>query len=197
MKTLEQNFVMNADKCGNHKFTQVRREGMICMYQRIKIETDRLHSVEVFVTKLVKAGSPLPGGGTVAEDYEQYPGASSFGRTAWSTNSIEGGNIIFNRLLAKNVPVVEGENEETELVTVARVTQPKGDRRGLKWPEGPFTQKQLAAFNEIGNYKEVYTDLQRALANGTLKVSEQTHEVNRGRAAKMFEVVNVAQPVSA
>ncbi len=83
---------------------------------------------------------------------------------------------------------MEVETEETELIPVVRVSAPKGDRRALKWPEGPFTQKELAAFNGIENYKEVYTDLQRALANGTLKISEQVKEVNRGRAAKMFEL---------
>lgn len=198
MKILEKTFVMNADKCGNHNFTQVRREGAICMYRRDRVNEGTLHSVEVFITKTVKAGSPLPGGGQVAEDYEQYPGGSSFGRTAWSTNTIEAGNLIFERLLNKKVPVVvETEETETELVNVARVSQPKGDRRALKWPEGPFTQKDLAAHNGIANYKEVYTDLQRALSNGTLRVAEQVKEVNRGRAAKMFEVVNKAAAVVA
>lgn len=200
MKILEKTFVMNADKCGNHTFTQVRREGMICMYRRDRVENKRLHSVEVFITKVVKAGSPLPGGGTVAEDYEQYPGASSFGRTAWSTASIEGGNLIFERLLSKAAPVagveVESDETETELVPVVKVSQPKGERRAIRFPEGPFTQKDLAAFNNISNYKEVYTDLQRALANGTLRVAEQVKEVNRGRAAKMFEVVNKAAVVA-
>ena len=197
MKILEKTFEMNADKCGVHTFTQVRREGNICMYRRNRKDTGRLHTVEVFLVRTVKAGSPLPGGGTVAEDYEQYPGASMFGRTAWSTGTVEGGNIIFERLLAKQQPVVEPDETESELVPVVRVSQPKGERRALKWPEGPFTQKELAAFNGIDNYKEVYTDLQRALGNGTLKVSEQVHEVNRGRAAKMFEVVNKAAAVVA
>jgi len=186
---------MNADKCGNHTFTQVRREGNICMYRRNRVDNDRLHTVEVFVTRVVKAGSPLPGGGTVAEDYEQYPGASSFGRTAWSTGDIKGGELIFERLLKKQIAVEEADTNETELVPVARVVQPKGERRALNWPTVPFTQKDLAAFNHIDNYKEVYTDLQRALATNHVRVCEQVKEVNRGRAAKMFELVNV--PVAA
>lgn len=196
MKTLEKQFVMNADKCGNHTFTQVRRQGNVCLYRRDRVTNGSLFGFEVFLTKTVKAGSPLPGGGTVAEDYEQYPGASSFGRSAWNTNSEKRADELFAELLGKQTAIVP-ETEETELVPVARVSQPKGDRRALKWPEGPFTQKDLAAFNGIDNYKEVYTDLQRALANGTLKISEQTKEVARGRAAKMFEVVTKAAVVAA
>jgi len=200
MKILEKTFTMNADKCGNHTFTQVRRDGNVCCYRRDRVTDGTLHSFEVFATKVIKAGSSMRGGGIVQEDYEQYPGKSAFGRWAWTTNHPKAADKLFNDLVAKKLAIVaaeEDDDDETELVTVARVTQPKGDRRSLKWPEGPFTQKQLAVHNNIGNYKEVYTDLQRALGNGTLKVSEQVHEVNRGRAAKMFEVVNVAQPVAA
>jgi hypothetical protein len=196
MKTLQKTFVMNADKCGNHNFTQIRREGNICCYQRNKVDNGKLHSIEVFIVKVIKAGAPLPGGGRVEEDYEQYPGAHAFGRSAWSTNTVQRANQIFDGLLAKTVAIEE--DDESELVTVARVSQPKGqpkERKALKWPEGPFTQKQLAAHNSIDNYKEVYTDLQRALASGVLKISEQVHDVARGRSAKMFEMV--AQTVAA
>jgi hypothetical protein len=188
MKTLEQNFVMNADKCGDHTFTQIRREGNICCYRRNRVSDNRVHSFEVFITRVVKAGSPLPGGGMVAEDYEQYPGKTAFGRTAWSILMEQRANTVFNGLLAKNVIPEPDTAEETELVNIVKVVRPKSDRRAIKFPKGPFTQKDLAAFNGIENYKEVYTDLQRALADGTLKISAQVKEVSRGRAAKMFEL---------
>jgi hypothetical protein len=191
MKTLEQNFVMNADKCGDHTFTQTRREGNICCYRRNKVDDERFHSFEVFIIRVVKAGSPLPGGGSVAEDYEPYPGKSAFGRTAWSINTEQRANTVFNGLLSAKHSIPEPDTttaEETELVNVVKVVRPKSDRRAIKFPKGPFTQKELAAFNSIENYKEVYTDLQRALADGTLKISAQVKEVSRGRAAKMFEL---------
>lgn len=194
MKILEKTFEMNADKCGNHTFTQVRREGNVCMYRRNRVTNNRLHSVEVFLAKVIKAGAKLPGGGVVMEDYEQYPGASMFGRSAWSTGTVESGTLIFSRLLKKQSAVADEDttadvSDETEIVNVMRVVKPQGERRKLNFPSGPFTQKELASFNGIDNYKEVYTDLQRGLANGTLKISVQTKEVTRGRAAKMFEVV--------
>ncbi len=92
---------MNADKCGNHTFTQVRREGNVCMYRRDRSTDGRKMWFEVFLTKTVKAGSPLPGGGTVQEDYEQYPGSSFFGRTAWNTPFEKRANDLFNEMLAK------------------------------------------------------------------------------------------------
>lgn len=199
MKTLEQQFTMNADKSGVHTFTQVRRDGNVCIYRRNNT-VGKLHSFEVFITKTVKAGSPLPGGGQVLEDYEQYPGASAFGRTAWSINTEKRANDRFAGLLVgvktPKVETMETTEEETELVNVARIIKPQGDRRTIKWPKGPFTQKDLAAFNGIGNYKEVYTDLQRALASGILRISKQTKAVTRGRAAKMFEVVAAAAAVA-
>lgn len=173
---------MNADKCGDTTFTQLRREGAVCMYRRDRVSNGELHSFEVFVTKTVKAGAPLPGGGTVAEDYEQYPGASSFGRSAWSTNAEQRANKIFDGLIKKAVAAVEHETEEIETVPVARVA--KGEVT-LKLPDKPFTQKELAAFNGLDNYKEVYSDLQKMLSNKTLKVvGERT--AGRGKAAKLF-----------
>jgi hypothetical protein len=190
MKTLEKTFVMNADKCGNHTFTQVRREGNVCLYRRNRLSDGRYSCFEVFITKVVKAGAPLPGGGQVAEDYEQYPGAASFGRTAWSICGVEAvaerrALTIFDELVkgkTKTVEVEETGGEEAETMPVARVV--KGEVT-LKLPEKPFTQKELAAYNGFDNYKIVYSDLQKMLLNGTLKVVG-TREAGRGKPAKLF-----------
>lgn len=189
MKELQKEFVMNADKCGNHTFTQVRREKNVALYRRDKVDTGRFQSCEVFFVKVVKAGSPLPGGGTVAEDYEQYPGASAFGRTAWSICGKESDALLcankrFEELL-KETSEVETTTDET-VIPVIKVSNT--ERRALNWPDKPFTQKELAAFNHIDNYKEVYTDLQRALASGKIVVSGQ-RESTRGKSAKLFSVV--------
>ena len=55
----------------------------------------------------------------------------------------------------------------------------------LKLPEKPFTQKELAAFNGIDNYKAVYSDLQKMLSTGVLKVVGE-REATRGKPAKLF-----------
>lgn len=177
---------MNADKCGNHTFTQIRREGNFCIYRRNRCSDGSLHSVEVFITRTIKAGTPLPGGNTVAEDYEQYPGANAFGRTAWSYSGKDAelaANIKFDRIKAeKEQPEVEIELDGAVTVPVVRVTKEKPT---LKLPTKPFTQKELAAFNQIENYKEVYAPLQAMLANNTLRLAG-TREVTRGKAAKLF-----------
>ena len=180
---------MNADKCGNHTFTQIRREGNIAAYRRNRVTDGSVHSYEVFIVKTVKAGTALPGGGTVAEDYEQYPGASAFGRHAWSISWGPGAEARVNRkveeLVKGAVPVVEIEGEETEIVPIVRVGGKSKERRALNWPSQPFSQKELAAFNGIVNYKEVYTDLQIGLASGFLVKGDKVDSV-RGKKKQLF-----------
>ncbi len=185
MKTLEKTFVKNCDKSGDHKFIQVRRDGNVCLYRRETLE-GRLIGFEVFTTKVIKAGTPLPGGGAEVEDREPYPGKSSFGRTAWQISgpdSDKRANERFEALVKGDVKVeeeIEVDSEET--VQVARVV--KGEVT-LKLPDHPFTQKELAAFNNIENYKAVYGDLQKMLSTGVLKVSGE-RESTRGKSAKLF-----------
>jgi hypothetical protein len=76
-------FITNADGCGDHVFTQKRRVGNVCLYRRVRLDGS-FHSYEVIITKTVKAGAKLPGNNFVKSDYEVYPGAHSFGKTAWS-----------------------------------------------------------------------------------------------------------------
>jgi len=189
MKTLEKTFVMNADKCGNHTFTQTRREGNFCIYRRNRVSDGTVHSYEVFITRVIKAGTPLPGGNFVAEDYEQYPGANAFGRTAWSYSGAQAepaANLVFDRIkAAKEQPEVEIETDgAVTTIPVARVAKSKLE---LKLPGKPFTQKELAAHNNIANYKEVYSSLQSMLADKILRLAG-TREVTRGKAAKLFAV---------
>ena len=191
MKKLQETFVMNADKCGNHNFTQIRRENGIALYRRNRVNDNRFHSFEVFIVRIVKAGASLPGGGSVVEDYEQYPGSSTFGRTAWSIsgreeNALACANKKFNELLKGAAPVVEieGAEPETEIVHVARVS--KGEIKFQPPNEGwTGTQKELAAFLGLTNYKEAYTPLQKWLGTGILKVVGERDSA-RGKKAKIF-----------
>ena len=198
MKQLQKTFVMNADKCGNHTFTQIRREGNVAAYRRDKVSDGRFCGVEVFLIKTIKEGAALPGGGQVAETYEQYPGASAFGRHAWSFTGTETAatRAALNRfdiLLKGEIPVVEVEPEaETEIVPIVKVGKSK-DRRPLNFPTNPkgFSQKELATFNGIANYKEVYTDIQRFLANGTFIKGEKVESV-KGKKKQLFIAVKAA-----
>lgn len=187
MKTLEKTFTMNADKCGNHTFTQVRRDGNVAAYRRNNLNDNHFRGFEVFLIKVVKAGASLPGGGIVAESYEQYPGASFFGRSAWSITGVEKvaegrAMELFDELIKTETDPTEAEEIRMEVVPVARVV--KGEVT-LKIPEVPFTQKELASFNGIENYKDVYSNLQKMLNGKILKVVGQ-REVTRGKPAKLF-----------
>ena len=191
MKNLKLTFVKNCDGCGNHTFTQLRREGNIAAYRRNRVKDGRFMGVEVFLIKTVKEGAPLPAGGHITEAYEQYPGASAFGRHAWSFTGTDvaatkAAMSQFDSLLKGQTPIVEGEDEEMETVPVIRVSKSSTPRRKLDFPAAPFTQKQLAAHNGIDNYKEVYTDLQRFLADGTL-VKGGKRESARGKSAQLFQ----------
>lgn len=198
MKTLETNFTTNADKSGEHRFIQLRKENNVAMYRRENLQGN-LVGFEVFLFKTIIAGSPLPGGGTVTETYESYPGGKAFGRNAWfigGNGAEQRANERYNQLVQGGLKT-ENEPEETEeTVTVVRVSKMRTERPKLNFPPHPFTQKELAAFNGIDNYKEVYSDLQRFLATGVLRRGEK-RESARGKSAQLFEVVNRQELVAA
>ena len=163
------------------------------MYRRDRVKEGTFHSAEVFKVKVVKAGV----GYNTGDDYEQYPGYADFGRHAWSISgdektAIAAANRKFDALLKNEVPIVEaeieGETEVSESVPVVRVVSPTPIKAGLKLPNGEFSQKELAAFNGFDNYKVVYSDLQKMLARGILKLGSKREKADgvRGKAAQLF-----------
>lgn len=196
MKLLETKFVKNCDKCGDHTFTQIRNEGNVYLYRRNRISDGTFHSFEIFVAKTVKAGTPLPNGNVVAEDYVQYPGAAAFGRTAWSVSGKEDVGLaaaqrVFDRILKRDI-VIETEEPEIEAETsvpVVRVVSPTPIKEGLKLPNGEFSQRELASYNGFDNYKVVYSDLQKMLQRGILVLGSKREKAEgaRGKAAQLFK----------
>lgn len=178
MKTLEKEFVMNADATGNHTFRQLRKDHGVALYERIRPDNSHF-GYEVFVIKTVKAGKKLPGGKVVEEDYERYPGAHVWGKTAWSPKTLDDAETKFDELVA----MVKSE-----------VGQPK--RRGRKskkvslvLPKGDFTMKMLIA--ETGLTQPVlYVRLQKLIKDGTVKeVGRVKAEGGRGKAAVVYKTV--------
>jgi hypothetical protein len=83
------------------------------------------------------------------------------------------------------------EIEETEeivpVVKIIRVSKtPMKD--GLKFPKGPFTQRELATHNGLENYKVVYSDLMKGLNSGKIRVFGE-RPAPRGKPARLFQVV--------
>lgn len=178
MKLLEKEFICNADSTGNHTFRQLRKDNGVAMYERIRPDNSHF-GYEVFVIKTVKAGKKLPGGKVVTEDYERYPGAHVWGKTAWSPKTLGEAEAKFDELVA----MVKSE-----------AGQPK--RRGRKskkinlvLPKGEFTMKMLIA--ETGLTQPVlYVRLQKMIRDGTVKeVGRQKSETGRGKAAVVYQTV--------
>lgn len=123
MKTLEKEIIWTGDGFGAADaitLRQVKREGLVCVYERIK-KSGQHDGYEVFVVKIVKEGAPMPGGGTVAETYESYPRANSFGRTAWHLRGMPLVEQRFQELLQKQNQLENDEDEAPKTFTVPAV----------------------------------------------------------------------------
>lgn len=82
---LQSVFVTNADGCGDHVFRQIDRRGNVAAYSRHRITDGRNMGYEVITIKVVKAGTVYAkGAAPTLTDTESYPGAGSFGFSAWS-----------------------------------------------------------------------------------------------------------------
>jgi len=175
MKLLRTEFVANNDQVGNTTFKQIRKFRGVALYQRFK--GNKHFCYEVFVYKTIKAGTPLPGGKKVEEDYEQYPGAAQWGKTAWSPNTLDVAADRFDTLVAK-LKSEDGQPKRRGRKSIITKT--------LVLPRGDFTMKMLIA--ETGLSQPIlYIRLQALLKAGKLKeVRREKSESGRGRAAVVY-----------
>lgn len=118
MKTLENQFVANYDKCGNNTFTCVKRNDKAAIYERTSPDGG-FPAWEVFAIKVVKAGTKLPDGNKVTESYEKYPTKNSFGRWAWFTTSLERAIKHFDRICSNEAVVVNCDAVTDEIIRPA------------------------------------------------------------------------------
>jgi len=113
MKLLRVDFTTNADKMGDTDFHQLRKEKNVALYRRHTL-TGALVGFEVFQVKTVPAGTLLPNGVTVQENYESYPRSKSFGKTAWfifGPDAESRANLRFEKLLTESVTEMAEEVE--------------------------------------------------------------------------------------
>ena len=193
MKSLELEFVANYDKCGDHTFKQLMRQGNVALYDRQSMEGRSLWH-EVFVFKTIKAGTPLPGGNTVPEDYEQYPGKSAFGKTAWA---IAGGDYAkrslakFNELVKKAADLLKESEDEADADASPSVPVVKVEKQtsSINFPAGKFTHSELAEFNGKTR-SQVYFVLQDMIKAGVIiSAGTRRPESGKGKACNLFEKV--------
>lgn len=185
MKELELTFVANCDKCGDNRFIQLMKQPVgnrgVALYKRQGMQGNLL-GYEVFMYKVVTAGTPLPKG-FVEEDYEPYPGASSFGKTAFYCMTEERAQYHFARLVKKA--------EEAE----ANPTKGRGRRKKatepvkIEYPQGAFTVNMLAStqkqMHTIVVYKQVKADLKKGLIT---QVGTQKNRTGKGKSAALYSL---------
>lgn len=123
MKKLQKEFTGNFDRVGNTKFIQRKKENGVAIYERQNMD-GTFRSYEVFIVKVVPKGTALPGGNTVQETYEQYPGCAAFGKTAYDCKTIDQAEKRFDELVKK----VKDSNDAKE----ESIKSGKPIRRGRK-----------------------------------------------------------------
>ena len=128
MKKLQKEFTGNFDRVGNTKFIQIKKENGVAIYERQNMDGS-FRSYEVFIVKVIEKGTALPGGNSVQETYEQYPGCAAFGKTAYDCKTIASAEERFDELVKKvkcsndakeesiktGVPVKRGRKASTKM----------------------------------------------------------------------------------
>ena len=111
MKKLQKEFTGNFDRVGNTKFIQIKKENGVAIYERQNMDGST-RSYEVFIVKVIEKGTALPGGNSVQETYEQYPGCAAFGKTAYDCKTIGSAEERFDELV-KKVKCINDAKEES------------------------------------------------------------------------------------
>jgi hypothetical protein len=209
MKTLQAHRVSNNDHVGNCNFDLVKRVENVALYHRTNMDGSH-RSYETFIVKVVPAGSPLPGGGTVEEDYESYPGAGSFGKTAYDCKTLEHAERRFDELLIKAKEQTEAREEsertgkpiprgrkpsKTEKTVVVKTGNGKRGRKRVEVnftlpPVGEtFSMKQLV-LSSGQKQALLYIRLRELIEVGKVVISGTFREEGqRGRDQVLYRVV--------
>lgn len=191
MKDIPKHFVANNDKVGNCNFDLVKKDGAVYMYHRTNMDGSH-RSYEVFHSKFVAKGTPLPGGAVEKEDRMQYPGSAAFGRTAFDCKSLDHAEQRFDELVKRaKSSKANADTDDTNKVKRGRgrkrmslelVLPPTGQR---------FTKKQLMnTLNKSVNPSVVYNRIQELVRAGKV-VEDGTfrEEGQRGKAQVIYRVL--------
>lgn len=207
MTDIPKHFVKNNDFIGNCNFDLVKKQHDVYLYHRTTMEGKHF-SYEVFISKFIAKGTPLPGGVFEKEDRMQYPGSAQFGKTAYECKDICQAEDRFDELLIKfkqksdnkelslkTGTVVKGRMANPNKVVVVKV---KGGKRGRKRHEfkfqlpsidQTFTMNQLVASSGVSQ-PLLYIRVQELISLGRVKeYSRVRKEGQRGRATVVYQVI--------
>lgn len=205
MKKIPTQFEKNANETGVHLFVQRYQEvfstGKTCyIYERVWVggpQKGRSFAFEVFIPTVKKAGTyKLPDGGTISyeEDFEEYPGATKFGRSAacCKTMAHAMGRLEEWKKNADLIVEASDEEEKDEVSeydpTVKRRGRPRKARPAFVLPTGNFSVQQLADSNST-TYINAYLFVKAQLLTGKVKFEFEKRNPNSPRATKYYSEV--------
>jgi hypothetical protein len=174
MKKLEPEFIRNADFCGDHKFVQVKREGEFAAYIRYK-KDNSVFGYEIFKVKVVKAGSKLPDGSLVQEDYEVYPGKNAFGATAMFISIKK--EIPIDRMFEKFVSTFKTSGDLNN----------QSSSNEIILPNEPFSIKTIVALNPSKSYIDCYQYIKSQLGTA-IELCDRVSS-GRGKPTNMYRKI--------
>lgn len=165
MKKLQKEFTGNFDRVGNTKFIQLKKENGVAIYERQNMDGST-RSYEVFIVKVIEKGTALPGGNSVQETYEQYPGCAAFGKTAYDCKTIGSAEERFDELVKK----VKCSNDAKEESIKTGVPVKRGRKASTKM-NVKMTLKKDSKFtiNMLNTYTGVNTVYIRKAVNEWLE----------------------------
>lgn len=175
MKILPSEFIKNVDSCGDHRFIQLYRDENIALYIRKKLN-EVIFGYECFKIKTVKAGTQLPGGALVEEDYEVYPSKNAFGKSAIY---ISGPHII------KPEVIIEMFKKRFSAIK----TEESSEESEFKIPSDFFTIKMLMTLNPDKTYIECYNFIKSQLGTHLKIVEDAILTSGKGRAANVYQKI--------
>lgn len=198
MKILEPVKIWTGDglgQAGAVTLTQLKRTPTVALYQRTQ-KNGMPQGYEVFMVKIVKAGTPQLGGGVVEEDYEVYPRANSFGKTAWAPGSLGHAEKIYENLVKGLKPCDVGEDvdeDEDGGAEAPETTEPKAKRVKkdlpvLTLPATEFSVKELAEQNKV-EYSVAYLTVKAALEAKTVKLVRTERRAAKGKETSIYAKV--------
>jgi len=189
MKLLETEFVMNADKRGDNKFVQVKRNEFAAMYRRFDMEGKPLE-FEVFAVK-VAGGNEIFG--RYYDKYEQYPGASAWGRTAYTAITEDQAERIFDEITKGCGKRKEGQSSANPIPVKVKAAggkrgRPRTSRPAIILPKKQFCMKDLIKVNQNGwSQPTLYIELMK-LVKGNQVVEAARKKTGRGRPQVFYKV---------
>ena len=165
MKKLQKEFTGNFDRVGNTKFIQLKKENGVAIYERQNMDGST-RSYEVFIVKVIEKGTALPGGNSVQETYEQYPGCAAFGKSAYDCKTIASAEERFDELVKK----VKCSNDAKEESIKTGVPVKRGRKASTKM-NVKMTLKKDSKFtiNMLNTYTGVNTVYIRKAVNEWLE----------------------------